>query len=284
MPKYRKIQVDIVEDQDFDEMYNDFVRLMWLLLPIALCREGRGLANVSWLKAKLFPLRNDLDERTIQDAFDWLVGRGLLVLYEVRGRWYFYMPSFQESQGPTEKETESRYPPPPPVATSVCPRPQADQVGQAAVPDLVQSNSRVTLEQLQSNSGVTPDLLQTCSGVTPELVQSNSAPTANTNTTATTKATATAAAIGAAAAEKLLLEIGVDPTQIVFYANAPPDRIEGWIAIGKQIRRRKPQFNLAGFVVSRLASGLDPPARRNEARLASSRRFIEGEFAEYIQH
>ena len=112
MPKYRKLHVKTVESLDVNDMPDDFHRLFWVLLPLGLCREGRGIDNTSWIKAKIFPLREDVSQTNISDAMNWFEGKGMIVRYDADGRKYFYVPSFYTYQGNTTKEADSDYPPP----------------------------------------------------------------------------------------------------------------------------------------------------------------------------
>ena len=112
MPKYRKLHTKIVESLDVNDMPSDFARLTWTLLPLALCREGRGLYNMSWLKSKIHPLRTDVKKRDMQAAFDWYIKRGMVITYAVAEREYFYVPTWKDYQGETTREAESIYPSP----------------------------------------------------------------------------------------------------------------------------------------------------------------------------
>ena len=116
MPRYRKLYTKTVESLDLNDMPDDFHRLFWVLLPLALCREGRGLDNPAWLKSNLFPLRTDIGQEDVATAFAWFTERGMAVPYTAEGRDYFYVPTFHKYQGSTVKEAESNYPPPPRVA------------------------------------------------------------------------------------------------------------------------------------------------------------------------
>lgn len=135
MPRYRKLHTKTVESLDINDMPDDFTRLFWVLLPLALCREGRGLDNARWIQSKLFPLRRDVTIGMVEGAFDWFVGHGMIRRYEVDDRQYFYVPTFHKYQGNTQKEAESEYPPPPEVAS----------------PELVQSKSGVSQESVKPN-------------------------------------------------------------------------------------------------------------------------------------
>jgi len=124
MPKYRKLHTKITESMDVNDMPDDFTRLVWTLLPLALCREGRCIDHPGFVRSKIMPLRSGVDGN-MKDALDWFAERGMIERYEVRGRNYFFVPTFLEYQGNTTKEAESNYP-----------------------------------EPLQSKSGVTPELVK----------------------------------------------------------------------------------------------------------------------------
>jgi len=112
MPQWRKLHAKITESFDFNEMPNDFTRLLWVLLPLGLDREGRGVNNTSWIKSKLMPLRDDVSKVEIEEAMRWFFDRGMLVAYEHDKRKYFYAPTFHEHQGNTNREAASNYPEP----------------------------------------------------------------------------------------------------------------------------------------------------------------------------
>lgn len=155
-PKYRQLHVKILDSFDFAEMPNDFVRLFWVLLPLILDSEGRGIDNHAWIRAKMFPLRDDINGEEINGAMDWLERRGMILRYSAEGKNLFCVPTWKNYQTGTDKEAKSTFAP----------------------PDL-----------LQTNSGLTPDLLQTNSGVgTSQPIQ----PTTTTTTTARTTSTSTA--------------------------------------------------------------------------------------------
>jgi hypothetical protein len=130
MPQYRKLYTKTTESLDVNDMPDDFTRLTWVLLPLALCREGRGLDNAAWIKAKIYPLRMDVTLEQIQAAVDWYADRGMIRRYSVSGRGYFFVPTWYEYQTGTNKEAPSPYP-------------QPDI-------DLLQDNSRQTPDKLQT--------------------------------------------------------------------------------------------------------------------------------------
>lgn len=131
MPKYRQLHTKIVDSFDFAEMPDDFTRVFWLLLIVVVDSEGRGIDNPAWLRSRMFPLRQDIDFRQIEEAMIWLATRGMIICYEVDGRYYFTIPTFRTYQSGTEKEAKSVLPP---------------------CPELLQTYSRVTPELLRVNT------------------------------------------------------------------------------------------------------------------------------------
>ena len=113
MPQWRKLHVKATESLDINDMPNDFHRLLWLMLPLGLDRVGCGLDNPAWIKAKIMPLRMDVTYEMIEAAMQWYTSRGMILRYQVEGRAYFCVKSFQSYQGNTEREATSNYPPPP---------------------------------------------------------------------------------------------------------------------------------------------------------------------------
>ena len=141
MPKYRKLHTKIVDSIDFNEMPSETCRLFWVLLPTQLDREGRGLNNLSWLKSKVFPLREDLSLDDIAEIMWWLVNRKMIIEYCVGDRDYFFVPTFIEYQGDTHKEAESNFPAPvydPPSK-------------------LLETGSRLTPEEVKAEVAATPE-------------------------------------------------------------------------------------------------------------------------------
>lgn len=132
MPQFRKLYTKTVESLDMNDMPDDFTRLTWVLLPLALCREGRGMDNSAWIKSKVYPLRMDVSLEQIQAAMSWYAERGMIQRYTVSGRSYFFVTTWHEYQTGTNKEAPSPYPQPP--------------------TDLLQTNSRLTTDKEDSLS------------------------------------------------------------------------------------------------------------------------------------
>ena len=110
MPQYRKLYLKTTESLDINEMPDDFTRLLWLLLPLITCREGRGMDNPAWVKSKAMPLREDVTQEEVEKALHWYARRGMIVQYKVGGRKYFEIVNWARYQGDTQREAESNYP------------------------------------------------------------------------------------------------------------------------------------------------------------------------------
>ena len=132
MPIYRKLVLKTTESLTVNEMPDDFHRFLWLMLPLIVCREGRGLDNSAWVKAKAMPLRLDVTPDDVQIAMDWYAAHGIITRYKVNGYRYFYLTNWSKYQGNTDKEAESIYPEP--------------------TEESIQNYSRATPELLQTNS------------------------------------------------------------------------------------------------------------------------------------
>jgi hypothetical protein len=113
VPKYRQTHTKVLDSFDFNEIPDDFSRLCWLLLPLILDSEGRGIYNMPWLRSKLFPIRDDVKLDQLEKTFEVFAERKMIVVYEVDGREYFYIPSWKTYQSGTHKEAGSVLPAPP---------------------------------------------------------------------------------------------------------------------------------------------------------------------------
>jgi hypothetical protein len=113
MPKYRQLHTKIIDSFDFNEMPDDFTRVVWMLLTLILDSEGRGIDNMAWVKSKMFPLRDDVTSEQLCAVFEWLENRAMIQRYEVKERRYFVIPTFQQYQSGTQKEAASLLPCPP---------------------------------------------------------------------------------------------------------------------------------------------------------------------------
>lgn len=153
-PKYRQIPTKTPESFDFNEMPTDFARLFWLMLPICLDREGRGVDSVQWLRSKLFPIREDDISELIAETLDWLEARKMIVRYQVDGRRYFYSVNFKKYQSGTDKEAPSYLPAPPEIPPT--PEPVRSQSG--VTPDEVRVNTIQCNADASASAASDPDL------------------------------------------------------------------------------------------------------------------------------
>lgn len=112
MPKYRQLHTKIVDSEDFSAMPDDFCRMFWMLLTIIVDSEGRGIDNPSWIRSKMFPLRDDVKAEQITGALMWLENRGMIQRYKAGGRGYFYLPTFKQYQSGLDREAKSVLPSP----------------------------------------------------------------------------------------------------------------------------------------------------------------------------
>jgi DnaD/phage-associated family protein len=112
MVKYRQLHTKILDSFDFNEMPNDFVRVCWTLLPLILDGEGRGIFSMSWIKSKMYPMRDDVTIDQLKKAFEWIKERKMIVVYTICGHQYFYIPTWKEHQSGTQKEAKSSLPSP----------------------------------------------------------------------------------------------------------------------------------------------------------------------------
>jgi hypothetical protein len=148
MPQWRKLHVKAVESLDINDMPSDFERLLWVLLPLGLDREGRGLDNPSWIKSKIMPLRLDVTIDMVSQAMNWYEERGMIVRYEVNERRYFYVPTFSRYQS-TDREAPSDFPAP------LAEEPEESE--DEETPEQLGSSSRASHEQVVSGSGLDID-------------------------------------------------------------------------------------------------------------------------------
>ncbi len=131
MPQYRKLHTKVTYSLDFNDMPDDFTRLLWVLLPCGLSCEGTCLAHPGYIRSKIFPLRSDVTDQMINDALAWFADHDMIRFYRVAKRDYLWMVNFARYQGKTKKEAKSDFPP---------------------VPDAVKNGSGVGLELVQSKS------------------------------------------------------------------------------------------------------------------------------------
>ena len=111
MPQFRKLHTKIVDSFDVNDMPDDFHRLVWTWLPLALCKEGRGIYHGGWIKSKIMPLRDDKVADDIMTAMEYFALKGLITKYDLDGREYFYVPTWHDYQN-TSRDGASPHPEP----------------------------------------------------------------------------------------------------------------------------------------------------------------------------
>ena len=132
MPQWRKLWTKTTESLDVNDMPDDFHRLLWMFLPLITCREGRGMDNPVWIKAKAMPLRSDVTPTNVAKAMDWYAQHGMLQRYEVDGRRFFAIRNWHRYQGVTTREAPSNYPEPPAEELVTNSGPTQEQVSSSA--------------------------------------------------------------------------------------------------------------------------------------------------------
>lgn len=135
MPTYRQLHLKILDSEDFSAMPDDFTRVVWLLLPLIVDSEGRGIGKTPWIRSKMFPLRDDVSLAQLDESLQWLKNRGMIVFYLVGDGYYFHITKFKTYQTGTNREGKSYIPAPPVTFQSLS----------VVTPQLLQSNSNDTV-------------------------------------------------------------------------------------------------------------------------------------------
>ena len=95
---------------------SDFEFRLWVGLIVSADDAGRGDARPAIIKGLVFPLRNSVTIRNIDEALHGLASKGCISLYEVDGKSYFWFPSWAEHQ--RIRDCKPKYPEPPADAFS----------------------------------------------------------------------------------------------------------------------------------------------------------------------
>lgn len=85
-----------------------------------------------WIKSKMYPLRDDVKPDKLQEAFEWLRNRKMIIVYSFSGHEYFYIPTWKEHQSGTQKEAKSSLPSPELVRSNSGVIPEAAEVPASA--------------------------------------------------------------------------------------------------------------------------------------------------------
>lgn len=90
---------------------SDFEFRLWIGLLTCADDAGRGDARPAILKGRVFPLRERVAIKDIENALSQLAARGCIALYEVCGRPYFWFPTWKVHQ--RIRNCKPKYPEPP---------------------------------------------------------------------------------------------------------------------------------------------------------------------------
>ncbi|MBF0308105.1 MAG: hypothetical protein HQL56_01065 [Magnetococcales bacterium] len=108
MANIRTIKRDFFTSEDIVSL-SPLARLLFIGLWMEADREGRLEWRPMAFKLRLLPG----DNCEINQLLEEMVSRGMVVLYEVLGKKYGFIPTFKEHQHCNLKEPESVIPPPP---------------------------------------------------------------------------------------------------------------------------------------------------------------------------
>jgi len=266
VPRYRKLHVKTVESHDVDDMPDDFTRLLWVLLPLGLCQEGRGVDNVGWIKGKVFPMRFDVTPEMIEGAMCWFADRDMIQRYEVEGRSYFCIPNetWHKYQGVTVREANTEYPPPPDWAPP----------DSGPTPDPVTTGSRSdSSSHADSSTASSADADASSSGEPASAPVDNSLPESPVDDDASLLSDLIAAGMTDRGARAVL-------------EKHDPDRARAWMAF---VRGNGKIQNPGGYLWKMLVDGDEdaPPPPRAPPGVDSKearRRYVSGEYGDVVQH
>jgi len=105
----RIIKESICTSDSVDQM-TWFEECFWQRLIVNCDDYGRFDGRISVIKARLFPLKEKLQNREIEAAIEKLVSLGCIVLYWCDGKPYLYIPAWESHQ--TIRAHKSKYPSP----------------------------------------------------------------------------------------------------------------------------------------------------------------------------
>ena len=121
-----------------------FEQCVWARLIVTVDDYGRFDARPAMLKSELFPVNEKVSKPALIKAMRHLVAVDLIRMYEVDGRPYLYIPTWDKHQ--RIRAHKSRFPEPDSQMTDICPQ-LADKCGRNPIqsnpiqnPILIQSN------------------------------------------------------------------------------------------------------------------------------------------------
>lgn len=141
----RIIKESICTSDSVDQM-TWFEECFWQRLIVNCDDYGRFDARISVLKARLFPLKEKLQNKDIESAIEKLVLLGCIVLYSCDGKPYLYLPSWENHQ--TIRAKKSKYPSPDDqdqASEIICNQMNADESGCSRNPIQSKSNQNTNI-------------------------------------------------------------------------------------------------------------------------------------------
>lgn len=142
----RIIKESICESEKLASV-KDFDFRLWVCLITQADDVGRGDARPAIIKGRCFPLRESVTIKSISDSLHALASNGLIGLYEVGGRPFYWFPSWTEHQ--RVRDCKPKYPAPEEYDN---PRQSAASCG-----ELPQVAASCGLNPIQSESNTNPN-------------------------------------------------------------------------------------------------------------------------------
>lgn len=105
-----RIIKDSLLDSDKIASLSDFEFRLWIGLILVVDDAGRGDARPAIIKGRVFPLRERVSLRDINDALHGLAAKGCVSLYNVGGKPYFWFPTWDKHQ--RIRNVRQKYPSP----------------------------------------------------------------------------------------------------------------------------------------------------------------------------
>lgn len=148
----RILKESICTSETIDEL-SWFEEVLFYRLIVSCDDYGRYDGRAAIIKNRLFPLKDDLTKKAVEDGLRKLTSVGLVVLYEHDGKPYLYLPSWVNHQSTRAKS--SKYPEPNLIQTqsheSICNHMQAD------VPDIRNTDSLYGIRNTNASNDARED-------------------------------------------------------------------------------------------------------------------------------
>lgn len=143
-----RILKESIRESDSIDSLNWFQEVLFYRLIVSCDDYGRFDGRTSVIKNRLFPLKEDLTLKAVSEAIRKLVSAGLVVLYEVDGKPYLYLPTWTAHQNVRAKR--SKYPDPETVCGNA--NPSASKCMQMYAEDNDGKQMQENVPVIQSNT------------------------------------------------------------------------------------------------------------------------------------